>query len=111
MDFGQGSSRKAPIIALEVICLALCLSLVTGSVSAQQPKAPVQANQLQQLLKTGQSYFEQGRFDDALKVYSQVIGLSMKDPTTVATANLRIGSIYLAQRKPVDAVASFQRAV
>jgi protein O-GlcNAc transferase len=84
---------------------------VTPSPQTQQPKPVSPAAQVQQLLNAGQNYVDQGKFEEALRVYSQVIGLVLKDPKTTATTNLRIGSIYLTQRKLGDAIRSFQRAV
>ena len=94
-----------------VASVVVCLLLATASTLGQQSKASVTPAQVQQLLNSGQNYFDQARFDDALRVYSQVIALTMKDPKVSSIANLRIGSIYLAQRKTDNAVASFQRAV
>jgi tetratricopeptide (TPR) repeat protein len=119
MDFLFGSRPKVIDLSLSVLCFAVLVQ----SVVAQKPRTPpatkqVQPSkptptisQLQQLLNTGQNLVEQGRLDDALRIYSQAIGLSLKDPRTTATTNLRIGSIYLAQRKPNEAKLSFERAV
>lgn len=107
MDIRQGSSPKTSVLAVA----ALTLTLMTGTVPAQQPKPSAQINPVQQLLATGQKHFDQGRFDEAFNVYTQVLSLAQKDPKASAIANLRIGSIYLAQRKPDKAVASFQRTI
>ena len=87
------------------------LKRVTPQPQPQQPKTVSPAAQVQQLLNTGQSDVDLGRLDEALRVYSQVIGLVLKDPNTTAITNLRIGSIYLNQRRLGDAIQSFQRAV
>ena len=114
--------RSRPQVAL-LVALGLGLTLASTAIFGQQPKRvtplpqPQQpktvspATQVQQLLNTGQNYVDQGRLEDALRIYSQVIGLVFKDPKTTATINLRIGSIYLTQRKLGDAIQSFQRAV
>src|SRR5436190_14331556 len=107
MDFRKRSSRQMVLVESVVVFLLLA----TVSTYGQQSKAGVRQTHVQQLLITGQNYFDKGRFDDALRVYSQVIALALKDPKAGAIANLRIGSIYLAQRKTDNAVVSFQRAI
>jgi tetratricopeptide (TPR) repeat protein len=119
MDFLSGSRPKLANLSLSVLCFAVLVpsaaaqKIRTPPATKQvQPSKPAPAiSQVQQLLNTGQSLVDQGRLDDALRIYSQVIGLSLKDPKTTATTNLRIGGIYLAQRKPGDAKLSFERAV
>lgn len=107
MDFRKRSSRQVVLVASVVVCLLRA----TASTHGQQPKVSVSPGQVQQLLNTGQNYVDQDRFDEALRIYSQVIALALKDPKVSATANLRIGSINLAQRKTDNAVSSFQRVI
>jgi len=116
MDFLFRSRPKAANVALAGLCLAVLATTGLGQKPGRPPSSPQTkqqppVSQVQQLLNTGQTFVDQGRLDDALRVYSQVIGLSLKDPRTTATTNLRIGSIYLAQRKIADAKLSFERAI
>ena len=63
------------------------------------------------LLETGQTAYEQGRYDDALRAYSKVIVLSSNSPKTAALAQLKIGNVYMAQQRFDLAAASFQRTI
>jgi tetratricopeptide (TPR) repeat protein len=82
--------------------------------SAIQPRIPASAtssNDPQQLLGAGQAAQDQGRFDEAIQVYNRVIALSAKQSRTAALANLKIGNVYMAQRKFGNAQVAFERAV
>ena len=104
--------------------VALFLVFPVFSAAAQQtyqktpPKTsspqthPVGAsNDIQQLLMAGQTAHNQGRFEEAIRTYNRVIALSVNQPRTAATANLRIGNAYMAQGKFGNAEVAYQRAV
>jgi len=69
------------------------------------------ANDVQQLLMAGQAAHNQGRFEEAIRTYNRVIALSANQPRTAATANLRIGNVYMAQGKFGNAEVAYERAV
>jgi tetratricopeptide (TPR) repeat protein len=123
MDFFTGSRPKVAR-ALVLLTLLSFATVVSGqqprkNVPAPQPPAPqprktVPAPQpvdTNQLLATGQVAQESGRFDEALAIYSRVISIALRDPKTLALANMKIGSVYLAQRRLDTALVSFQRSL
>ena len=63
------------------------------------------------LIETGQTAYEQGRFEDALRSYDKAIALSTSSPKTAALAHLKTGNVYMAQRKFDAAAAAFQKAI
>lgn len=65
----------------------------------------------QKLLDSGQNSQNQGRLDEALALYSRVVSLALRDQKMLAVANMKIGSVYLAQRKLDMAMASFERSL
>ncbi len=68
-------------------------------------------NDVQKLMAEGQAAHEQGRFDDAVRIYNRVIALSVSQPRVAAAANFRIGNVYMTQRKFGNAEVAFERAV
>ncbi|MCA1606166.1 MAG: tetratricopeptide repeat protein, partial [Acidobacteria bacterium] len=81
-----------------------------------KPGAPatstaITTNDPQQLLIAGQSAQEQGRFEEAIRIYNRVIALSANQSRTAALAHHRIGNAYMAQRKFGNAQFAFERAV
>jgi len=70
-----------------------------------------QSNDPQHLLAAGQTAVDQNRFDDGIRLYNRAIALSASQPHTAATAHLKIGNAYMAQRKFENAAIGFQRAV
>jgi tetratricopeptide (TPR) repeat protein len=88
---------------------ALLLAALAGaSVLAQQPAV---AKEAQTLLETGQTAYEQGRYDDALRAYNKALALSANSPKTGALAELRIGNLFMSQQKFADAATVFQKAI
>src|SRR6267143_4058363 len=86
----------------------------TSSTSQAKPPAiPASSspNDPGQLLAAGQAAQDQGRFDEAVRIYNRVIALSANQPRTAAIANLRIGNAYMAQGKFGNAQVAFERAV
>jgi len=79
--------------------------------SASRVRSVGDSNDLQQLLAAGQTAHNQGRFEEAIRTYNRVIALSVNQPRTAATANLRIGNAYMAQGKFGNAEVAYQRAV
>jgi tetratricopeptide (TPR) repeat protein len=68
-------------------------------------------NDPQQLLAAGQAAQQQGRFEEALRTYNRVVALSTNQPRVAATAQFRIGNIYMTQGKFGNAEFAFERAV
>ena len=91
----------------------------TGPPAKTSTSTPVSAsssnsgssNDPQQLHAAGQSAQDQGRFEDAIRIYNRVIALSANQPRTAAIANLRIGNAYMAQGKFGNAQVAYERAV
>jgi tetratricopeptide (TPR) repeat protein len=115
MDFWAESRTKLvhPIVAFAFVALVTVVINVAGY--AQQPRSnstpPQVSNGVSQLLQRGQVAQEQGRYDEALSIYFRVLVLSSRDTRTAAIANVRIGSVYLQERKLDAALASFQHSV
>ncbi len=65
----------------------------------------------QQLLNAGQAAQDQGRFDEAIRLYNRVIALSTNHSHIAALANFRIGNAYMAQGKFGNAEVAFEHAV
>jgi len=79
-----------------------------------QPNSPSSSshtNDPQQLLAAGQTAQDQGRFDEAIRIYNRVIALSAKQSRMAASANFRIGNAYMVQGKFGNAEVAFARAV
>jgi tetratricopeptide (TPR) repeat protein len=68
------------------------------------------ANDVQQLLISGQSAQNSGRFDEAVAIFNRVIALSANNPQNAAIANLKIGNAYMVQRKFENAAIGYQKA-
>jgi tetratricopeptide (TPR) repeat protein len=82
-----------------------------SSKAANLPSNPSNpSNNVQQLLATGQTAQNAGRFDEAIATYNRVIALSSNNPQNAALANLRIGNAYMVQRKFENAAIGYQRA-
>jgi Flp pilus assembly protein TadD len=84
--------------------------------SIPQPKktansSSISSNDPQQLLAAGQTAQDQGRFDEAIRIYNRVITLSTNQSRTAALAHLKIGNAYMAQGKFGNAEVAFERAV
>jgi tetratricopeptide (TPR) repeat protein len=69
------------------------------------------SNEVQKLLNEGQAAHEQGKFEDAIKIYNRVIALSANQPRLAALANFRIGNVLMTQGKFGNAQAAFERSV
>jgi Flp pilus assembly protein TadD len=81
-----------------------------------QPRKPANAssfpsNDPQQLLAAGQAAQDQGRFDEAIRLYNRVVTLSTNQSRTAALAHLKIGNAYMVQGKFGNAAVAFERAV
>jgi tetratricopeptide (TPR) repeat protein len=94
--FGQQATRNSPRVVPKVL---------------PAPASTATTNDPQQLLLAGQAAHDQGRFEDAIRIYNRVIALSANQPRVSATANLRIGNAYMAQGKFANAQVAFERAV
>jgi tetratricopeptide (TPR) repeat protein len=91
---------------LGLILTSLCLPAYS-----QVPAKRVAGNGVDELLKSAQLAQEQGRLEEAIRTYNRVIALSSGSPMTAAVANLKIGNVYMSQRKFENANLAFQRAV
>lgn len=77
--------------------------------NSQRPRVAA-ASELTALLEAANAAHEQGRSEQSLNLYNRVIALSAGAPQTAALANLRVGNIYLEQRKFDNALNSFKQA-
>lgn len=85
---------------------------LTGTASFAQRAPPSQTGrETQVLFDGGQTAFEEGRYDDALRAFNKAYVLSTAVPKTAALIQVRIGNVYMAQRKFDAAVVGFQRAI
>ena len=111
MDFLIGSRTKL-VHSIAALVLALTTGVATYPRQSRSTLTQTQVSkEIQQLLERGQQVQQQGRFDEALSLYSRALVLSTRDSRLAAIANLRVGGVYLKQRKLADALASFQRSV
>lgn len=62
-------------------------------------------------MSAGQTAHEQGRFDEAVRIFNRVITLTNNRGPLAAAANFRIGNAYMAQRKFGNAQVAFERAI
>jgi tetratricopeptide (TPR) repeat protein len=83
----------------------------TTKASAPANSSSISSNDPQQLLIAAQAAQDQGRFDEAIRIYNRVIALSANQSRTAALANLRIGNAYMTQGKFGNAQIAFERAV
>jgi len=83
-----------------------------AKVPAGKPSgAPANAiNNVDQLLISGQTAQNSGRFDEAVAIFNRVIALSANSPQNAALANLKIGNAYMVQGKFENAAIGYQRA-
>jgi tetratricopeptide (TPR) repeat protein len=81
---------------------------VPSGKSSTGPSSP--ANDVQQLLVSGQAAQNNGRFDEAVAIFNRVIALSSNNPQNAAIANLKIGNAYMVQGKFENAAIGYQRA-
>lgn len=86
-------------------------SLPKASPTNRVNPSDTSANDPQQLLLAGQAAHDQGRFEDAIRIFNRVIALSANQPRVASAANLRIGNAYMAQGKFANAEVAFERAV
>jgi len=114
-DFKRGhtfSMERAGHARRKILFWLVALVLVTSLPSfAQQRSRPAQSNEAENLITAGETAFAAGRFDEALRLYNRAVALSLKTPKILAQANLKIGKVYLAQKKFDAARLSFQRAI
>lgn len=91
---------------------AMLFLLLAGTYAlAQQPAAASIGKETQALVDSGQVAIEQGRYEDALRAFNKAFVLAGRIPQTAALIQVKIGNVYMIQRKPDAASASFQRAI
>ncbi len=79
-------------------------------IPAPSPVGPGATNSVDQLMASGQSAHEAGRYEEAISAFNRVIALSGARPRTAAVASFLIGNVNMTQRKFGNAEISFQRA-
>ncbi len=89
----------------------LLLSNLCIVANGQQPAKPRRAPDVQQLMTAAEAAQNQGRLDEAIQIYNRIVSISANAPVLAATSHLRIGGIYMSQRKFENAVVAFQKAV
>jgi len=124
------SSKRLKNFGPAQACFAMAICFFVGAMAAtttaqrvtpvsQRPLPKTAANtstsnsgsDVQTLLAEGQAAHEQGRFDEAVRIYNRVIALSVNQPRVAAVANFRIGNVYMTQRKFGNAEVAFERAI
>jgi tetratricopeptide (TPR) repeat protein len=105
------SRHHARIKTLSGLLLALILSGCCLTTYSQTRLRKVSGNSSEELFKAGQSAQEQGRLEEAIQVYNRVIASASTTPAIAAVANLKVGNVYMSQRKFDKAHLAFQRAV
>jgi tetratricopeptide (TPR) repeat protein len=85
--------------------------LAASNLSAQNPRAPQIGKEPQILVAAGDAGFEQGRYEEALRSYTKAYLLAASLPQTAAFIQVKMGNVYMAQRRFDLALASFQKAI
>lgn len=102
-----------PSGATFLVLVVLALLSITAQAQTQsksQPQRRPAPPDTKQLVTAAETAHTAGRLEEAIQIYQRVIAVSTGMPTTAATAYLRIGEIYMAQRKFEQAAGSFQTA-
>ena len=108
VSLGQQGLAQQPAKSTRSNTSSKLPSKLPSSKASNLPSNP--SNDVQQLLASGQTAENAGRFDEAIATYNRVIALSSNNPQNAALANLRIGNAYMAQRKFENAAIGYQRA-
>ncbi|HXD34552.1 MAG TPA: tetratricopeptide repeat protein [Pyrinomonadaceae bacterium] len=101
------ASVRATLKSVPILLFAALASLGTF---AQTPVAPQIGKETQALVDSGQAAIERGQYDDALRAFNKAYILANRIPQTAALIQVKIGNVYMMQRKFDAASASFQRA-
>jgi tetratricopeptide (TPR) repeat protein len=102
-------ARLRAILKCQLV--GVIIAFVAALASAQKPPAAQIGRETQALVDNGQVAVEQGRYDDALRAFNKAYLLANRIPQTAALIQVRIGGVYMIQRKFEAATASFQRAL
>ena len=88
-------------------------SKISSTTQAGKPASSrsISSSDPQQLLIAGQAAQDEGRFEEAIRIYNRVIAVSANQGRTAGLANLRIGNAYMSQAKFGNAEIAFERAV
>lgn len=105
------SRHHATTKTLSGLVLALILSGYCLTTYPQTRLRKVTGNRAEELFKAGQSAQEQGRLEEAIQIFNRVIVSASGTPVIAAVANLKVGTVYMSQRKFDNAHLAFQRAV
>lgn len=92
-----------------IISLSLFATVLVPSAHGQRVENPT--NEIQRLSRAAQVASQQGRHEDAIRSYNQIVALSGGDPKAAARAHFSVGNTYMQMKKFDLAVAAFQRAV
>ncbi len=116
-----GSQARSKVASYLVVCLLMAAFGLSAEAqrSLTRPRTAIAvsaakngpADDIQKLFASAQTATEQNRFEEALRTYDRIIILSKGSTKNLALANLRSGSVYMAQRKFAEAVLAFQRAI
>jgi tetratricopeptide (TPR) repeat protein len=96
---------------LKYVSAILFLVAVSGWAMGQKPSAAAVPKEEQALLDAGQAAFQQGHFEEAIRLYNKELVLSARSPRSAALAYFRLGNVFMAQRKFDRAVADLQQAL
>lgn len=87
------------------------VALSAFHVLAQKPPAIQIGKEAQILVDSGAAAFEHGHYEDALRAYNKAYLLAASLPQTAALIQVKIGTVYMAQRRFDLALATFQKAI
>ena len=100
------TTRRAQAVLVTALLVAAAF---VGAAARTQTAAQLQKDE-QVLFEAGQTAVNQARYDEAIRTYHKLLILAAKDRQTLATVHVKIGSVFVAQRKFDRALAEFQQA-
>jgi len=107
-------ASEAIIKAIRTLSRGWLVALVAAApllcVNARAQTAVQLKKDEQVLFEAGQAALDQAHFDEAIRAYNKLLVMAAKDRQTLATVHLKIGNVFVAQRKFDRALAEFQQA-
>lgn len=113
--------------AISTLLVSASLAFTAVSVAAQPQAKPADktrprttvsstaktppANEIDQLLASGQDAHQAGRYEEAIAAFNRVLALSKNQPRTAAVANFLIGNVNMSQKKFGNAEIGYQKAI
>ncbi|MGI8835625.1 MAG: tetratricopeptide repeat protein [Pyrinomonadaceae bacterium] len=91
-------------------CVLVLATLLIAGTSAF-PQATDPANEVARLFLAAKTAQEEGKYDDAILAYRQVVALSKDSPKNSALAYFNAGIIYLRFQKYAEAANAFQQSI